>query len=721
MSRNNTNIFVELSNLLEKYILDEGPNAELFYYHQWFDAVFGKSYSKGMLANHHMGSGKTVLSMSVIDAAIAAGYNNIIFVAPSSLEENISKGIREYKEVTGRDIDREIISFVRRSHTAVKNISKGEREDMLVLDSAELSRNIRKLSKCLVVIDEVHLVMQSISNGSPSMVEFYELLMNSPDVRLLFMTGTLINSRPFELAPMFNLLDGTRIFPETRKQFMEAFWDSEAKAMKNKNKFQNRIAGLVSRIDTRALQLTSKDGKITKQESKSESMFPEQFGTKVIRIPMVGRQIGSYMIRREKELKEEVNRKVGRASAVTQNFGREDKKASTYMVRTRQCSNFAPPAEVEATYAADIPNNEKETRISTIMEKATPEDMISPKFVVIDQIIRKHKRQKGVVFSFFTGIGGTGSLAKFLTGPERDIEMPPLMEEKSLTVKYKCCGYTELTFNNKSPVGLGPKTFAILNGSVPQETKDRIIAIYNDPANDHSEQLAFIMIGSSESQGLDLKSGRWVIMMEPQFIDTIRQQLFTRVVRYGSHLRLDPLERNVQPYILLSIYPENFNATEYIKTQVQSKVGLSSEQLERGLAMSTDEIMYMRMTKNNDMIAPFQEAVDETSIECGVLKKYIPDKNCRMCAPDNRSLFTSIIRGQPPDRLFTYDIMEADPCQEYKTEEVDAVKISVGDIDYYYVKDAGEVTVYYHNKEKDVYEELAPTSPAYKTIIQKIK
>lgn len=725
LPRNNTNIFIEIKNLIDKYLLKGGEHDQMFYYQQWVALCFKHIDSKGVLLNHQMGSGKTLSAMLIIEIAKELGYDNVIYIAPSSLEENIDKGIREYKAITGRDIDRSIIKFVRRSHTIVKNISKGERDDSLVLDTSALSKNIRELGKCLLIIDEVHLVMQSISNGSPSMIEFYELVMNSPSVKLLFMTGTLINSRPFELAPMFNMLAGQRIFPEMRKQFMDAFWDRETKTMKNKNKFQNRIAGLVSRIDPRALQLTIDDaGNIIRRGSDSESMFPEQYPTIVMNIPMVGRQVGIYMIRREKEIKEDINRKIAKASAVSQRFGREEKQASTYMVRTRQCSNYSPPPEVEAIYAMDIPNNEKDKRITQFMdgiETRDPGAMVSPKFVVIDQLIRKHKNQKGLIFSFFTGIGGNGSLTKYLIGPERSIELPALMDEKSLTVQYKCCGYSQLEFDkNKSPINLGPKTFAVLNGSVEQSIKDRIIAIYNDPSNDHGEKLPILLIGSSESQGLDLKCGRYVIMMEPQFIDTIRQQLFTRVVRYASHMRLDPLERNVQPYILVATYPKNFDATSYISSQIESKVGLSAEQLEKGLVMTTDERMLKKMNSNNEMIQPFQDAVDETSIECNILRKYIPDLNCRMCAPDNRSLFTDEISGQPPERLFSYDLFEADPCQEYKTEEVDAIKVTVGKSDYYYVKDdtsPSGIVIYYHNKEKDLYEELLPSSPAYPTVL----
>lgn len=725
MQRNNTSMFVELKNLIEKHILNTGEYKELFYYQQWFNICFEKNYSKGIIANHHMGSGKTVLAMSVIDSALKAGYERIIFIAPSSLEGNLDKAIEEYKTITGQEIDRNVIKFVRRSHTIVKNVGKTGVEE-LTLDTSAVSQNITTLGRDLVIIDEVHLVMQSISNGSPAMVEFYELLMNSPNIRVLFLTGTLINSHPFELAPLFNILSGSRLFPETRKRFMESFWDPLERRVINKGKLQNRIAGLVSRIDTRALGLTTGDnGNIIKRTGTGDSMFPDELETKVMKIPMTGRQIGIYMIRREKEIKENINKKTGKSMAPSQSFGKEDKTSSTYRVRTRQCSNYAPPPAVEAIYAGDMLDKEKDAAINRIMDAATPDEMVSPKFVAIDQLARKHKNQKGLIFSFFANVGGNGALGKFLSGPEREIEMISVFDDGKQMDKYKCCGYQKLKFDNDGkPLNLGPKTYMIFNGSVRQEVKDRVLRIYNDANNDHGELLPLLMVGIGEIQGLDLKSVRYVIMMEPQYVDTIRKQLFTRAIRYASHTRLEPIERNVQPYILISTYPRNFDAVNYISTQIESHVGLSADQLSKGLEFTTDEHLYKIMQMNDGLIGPFQDAVYETSIECNVIKKYIPELQCRMCAPDNRSLFTDNIKGQPPDKLFAYDIHEPDPCQEYKTEEIDAIKITINESDYYYVKDQVSSTgfvIYYHNKDNDIYEELLPSSPAYQEIIKKIK
>ena len=731
MERNSTNFFSEVKHLLEQYVFtSESEWSELFYYQQWFRLCFEKNYSKGMIANHHMGSGKTILAAAIIDTALQMGYTKVFFIAPASLEGNIYKGLDEYEKLTGRTIDREIFKFIRRSYTAVKNISKRENEQEFTIDSSTIGKNITSIDKAIIIIEEAHMIMQSISNGSPGMIQLYDLIMNSPNTRVLMMTGTLVNTHPFELVPMFNLAAGEHIFPETRKIFMDAFWDRDKKEMINKNKFQNRIAGLISRIDPRALKLTIKDGKIINR-GEEENKFPEQFDTEIMRIPMSGRQAGLYMVRREKELKENFNRKIGEARATAMKFGRQDKQSSTYRVRTRQCSNYAPPSGIEALYAKETGYTQEQ--INAIMDNATPEELESPKFVAIDQLIRKHKNQKGIIYSQFTDIGGNGALGRYLSTSERKIKASIDANVKSasdIIREYTCCGYQLLKFDSSgNPTNLGPRTFAMLNGSVEENRYEAILSIYNDPSNDHGERLPFLLIGLREALGLDLKCVRYVIMMEPYFIYSLLLQLFARANRYASHLRLSALERNVQPYIMLSVYPLNFDTSKYISTQLETKVGLSALQLEQGLDTTTDEYIYNLMLTNRDKIDPFEHAAWEVAIECNILKDYIPDMHCKMCAPDNRRLYTDLLKGHPHEKLFHYDLGEADPCQEFVTAEIDATKVTIkdsndGDIDYYYVKNPVSptgVSIYYHNKDKDLYEEIFPSSPAYATILERIK
>lgn len=733
LTRNSTNFPSQITKLLEDYLQNGQLKAGLFYYQELTRYYFKMNITKGFVANHIMGSGKTKTALSIIDAAIAEGITRIIYVAPLSLEGSLSREVGEYNSLMGSTLSDEQFKFIARSHTVVKNITKKESSDSeFAIETNAFSSNLREIKgKGLVIIDEAHLVMQSISNGSPGMVEFYDLLMNSPEIRIVMLTGTIINSRPFELSPMLNLVSGERILPETEKTFMDAFWDRENKLIRNKNKLQNRAMGLISRIDQDAIQLKYENGKleaIAPTAKGTASLFPELYETAVIRVPMSGRQVGVYMIRREKELKEELGKKAIKTNKThTEKFSRSDKESSTYMVRTRQCSNYAPPPAIEVLYSSDSGYDTKD--IKAVMDRALPEELESPKFIMIDQIMQKHNRQKGIIYSQFVDIGGNGALSLYLQSQERNIESNSnFNNDPTKLSKYRCCGYQLLKFDsNKKPINLSPRTFAMLNGTVKDPYYNLILEIYNSPENDHGELLPYLLVGTREGLGLDLKCCRFIVMMEPYFIYSFYTQLLARARRYGSHLRLDPKEQDVQPYILLASYPQNFEVNDYVKSQADIKAVLTDEQMLKGLADTTDEKIYRIMLNNLRLNKPFIEACDEIGIECNLLKKYFPERNCRMCAPNSMRLYTELIKGQSPEKLLNYDLREDDPCQAFETEQIDAKRVTVktpdGDIDYFYVVDPSSAQgfgIYYYDKDKDLYEELFASSPAYHLVLKNL-
>ncbi len=64
------------------------------------------------------------------------------------------------------------------------------------------------LENSLVIIDESHNFSNSVTNGSKNAVKLYELLMNTKNVKIIFLTATPIINEPFELTPIFNLING---------------------------------------------------------------------------------------------------------------------------------------------------------------------------------------------------------------------------------------------------------------------------------------------------------------------------------------------------------------------------------------------------------------------------------------------------------------------------------------------------------------------------------
>lgn len=697
LDRHITNFPSYLKTAITEYRMqDDKMEKFLFYYQQWMIFAFENNLSKGIMLNHHMGAGKTITAIAIADVALSGKVringnpiDSVYFMGPPSLKKNFFDSIQKYNELTGRNVDPAKFTFLKKSYTATKNISRNERKDEFnALSGKNLKNitNVKILENRLIIIDEAHQVNQLISNGSEGFIEFYDLLMRSPNIRIVMLTGTIINSKPFELVPMLNLLSGETLFPENHKVFMEMFWNSETKQMINKNKFQNRIFGLVSRIDPNVLDLDISTGKM----KNNVSNYPELYEEIVRQVPMSMRQFSIYRSRREEEVKEKDQEFASKGASGR--FSKGDKAATTYRVRTRQCSNFAPPADIEIVLGKQGFTVED---YDAILAKATPVEKESPKFWECDKIIKQHKNQKGIIYSQFVGIGGNGALAYFLE-----------------THGYKRFVYEEYKKGDK----LVPhKTFAMLNGQVDEKEYSAILDIFNSDDNFHGETIFLLLIGTREALGLDLKCVRFGIMLEPFWTWSLYLQFIHRMKRYLSHVKLPAAERNCQPYILLAVYPENVN-DEIRKLP--------------GFATTTDEAIYKIMVDNKLLTTPFADAVFEVSIECLILQDLFKEMKCRICAPNNARLYTAPSKiNNDPEKLLHYDILEPDPCQELQTETIKAEKIEITGEDgikmeFYYVADKSAVSgfrIYKFVPEKDLYEELFSGLPIFKIILNKIK
>jgi hypothetical protein len=129
--------------------------------------------------------------------------------------------------------------------------------------------------------------------------------------------------------------------------------------------------------------------------------------------------------------------------------------------------------------------------------------------------------------------------------------------------------------------------------------------------------------------------------------------------------------------------------------------------------MTIDERLYAVSIAKRSIIEEFSTMLKEISLEC-VINDY---KNCRMCAPDNNSLFTN-----PED--IAVDIELVDPCNTITETEVVAQEISYNGVTYYYIRDASSVfgyKIFIYNKELDGYVELAESYRDYINILDIIK
>lgn len=154
---------------------------------------------------------------------------------------------------------------------------------------------------------------------------------------------------------------------------------------------------------------------------------------------------------------------------------------------------------------------------------------------------------------------------------------------------------------------------------------------------------------------------------------------------------------------MLSVYPDN----------VDEKIANSRE-----TKLTTDEHLYKSMEYDKIMSDEFKKAVAEVAVECKFVQQKNPDHICRVCAPNNKQLYTSDMNS---NQAIEYDCNRIDPCDLRAKETVQAIIVNFNDSEYYAVADDSKYGYLIYYKIGDEYEELLPSSPMFAGIIKAIQ
>lgn len=476
LNRNNTDFPIELFEILKKQPIGTDPKYAFLKYWQDLCRLFVTKVdigSRGLLVQHQMGFGKSILAIALSVELLETGKTMIILA--KSLQGNMRDQIKKYVFLRGQhDPDfapgkmspaaleawiTEHFSFVSLNAgnmmTQVTTCVNQQSEIDAALESrlGRIVDHAVSLDGLNIVVDEAHHLFRMISNGSKNGLAFYDSAKKS-DAKMFFLTGTPVASDPFEVVPCFNLLSGTpfSLFPETYEEFNRLFVDPTSKQLANKGKYQNRIMGLVTSISiydeigANAIHATQTAEVIADLRAK----FPVEFPLIVRKVHMTQEQWVLYQLARENEA-EESKRSSGdkfgfkvSADAPRAHSARMTKPkshaASTYKVKSRQLSNFCAASQ------------QKERNPSMI------NDPSSPKFDAMYEEINSRPNQLGIVYSQFIGVGGLGVFARFLetkgwvaanylgvyteeeaveipTAQEEVVEIPSAQEEPAVTVQ----------------------------------------------------------------------------------------------------------------------------------------------------------------------------------------------------------------------------------------------------------------------------------------------
>lgn len=515
---------------------------------------FLKSQNRGLLILHGTGSGKSLTAIAI--AEHLKKYKECVLIAPKSLHDNFKKELERY----GSKVDVSRYKFV--SSNASNMIDKLETttDELTGVDIKSL-----RLDNKLILIDEAHNLLVGMANGSKNATALYDLLMKAKDCRIVMLTASGIINNIFEIVPALNICKGpiktedgewTTLLPESSEDFSRYFIDEKEMKLKNINKLQNRIAGLVSYkgdlFERKVLSFYPMlNTKIVKEH------YPDRLPLKLIPIHMSNQQYGAYEQAREKERLETRNAIVGSGvgkgkriilSKYVDIKGGELKKSSifgkstSYRIKSRQISNVYQPEGIDLNDNIEI---------------------YSPKIYSIGKKIKAGV--KTLIYSNFVQAGIT-PMASYL----------------------EHIGYKRYNPNNKSEEGIHG-CYGIYSGEVSPEDRTATLQEYNKP----NSPLTILLISSSGAEGLSTKGTRIVHILEPYWNFERSLQVMARGIRYKSHEHLPEKERNVQVYIYLAVAPKDVKTIEkttdlYLFTSAASKYEINQEMIKLMASVSVE-------------------------------------------------------------------------------------------------------------------------------------
>ena len=637
LEKNLTNFPSELNKLLET--LDkEINNQTLFDYQKYIFNYLVFTDARGILLFHSVGSGKTLTSISIAEEFRKLGQD-IIILSSKSLQNNYKKEIKTYLDLINdnklsEDEINNIINQYKFVTSNAKNMIQSLDDKLTSFLSKYKEDSTIKLENKVIIIDEAHNLFNSIVNGSKIANEFYDIIMNTKKIKLIFLTGTPIINNPFEIAIAFNMLHGVieskndknyyTILPEYFSDFQKYFIDLNSNKIKNEEKFKNRIFGLVSYYGDMYNNVV-KSIKEELKESKIKENYPDRLPIKIETIEMSLLQNIEYIKAREIE-KKETSKFYGKNEIIGIGIFKEKNAVSTsYRIKSRQLSNIY------------IPDNNKLELYNF--------NKYSPKICAIFNNIKKN--QISLVYSTFLEYG----LLAFVK----------YLELNNYTLYSTAESTTELHY-------------AIFSGQQSTEERENIIKICNSEENKYGKLISILLISKSGAEGLDLKNIRSVHIMEPYWNYSLIEQIIARAVRYNSHNMLPVVEQNVQTYIYLSDYNSKYLETEKKKIVENSK---KTKQIDK-IEFTTDINIFKNAIKNQELIQQFLKVIASTSIECNFLNNKNNNNlgvnfDCFNCISNNKQLYYIDLEK---------DMVLSNPC--IKTNKIKAEEIIINGEKYYY-------------------------------------
>ncbi|MBL4818943.1 MAG: DEAD/DEAH box helicase family protein [Deltaproteobacteria bacterium] len=540
------------------------------------DYLLAHSEQKGLLVNHHMGTGKTYLAIG-----FAEHFPNtpIIVMAPRFIEGHWFEHMRRF---------------------GVKN---QDRFEFISYQEAPQKLANRDLSNSIVILDEIHNLVQYLKSSNPEKnkqyVDLYLKIQKSK--RVLGLTGTPIYSSEHDIGVLLNLVSGEELLPFNEEEFKVQFtevvpWRSFWRGYFTESIIVRNATPMVYGAFAGSLFL---------------SPFAMMGG---MLVGIIGYPIVNALVPLEKYHLRRLD--ASKLSEMTQKYVsyyslNEDKKEDYPKQKRHSVDVDYNPWQFEF-FLKFAEFNLAEEELNLLLREE--DSKVNREYIRINSTtLQKQLR----------GVPGAG----------RDIGNLGLQPSKFKQIIQKIGKQKTVVYSNYFENGiqlfaqyLDERDYAgkygILLPWMKASEFSELVARYN------SGELQILLLHPEVKEGISLKGTRQFHVMEPVLNATTLEQIIARAVRYRSHSDLPEKERKVDVYLWKSVLGgfnlKNFELRKqnwlkrYRELSDWSDFGRGIVQIDKNYDFkmySPDEYASLKVNDLKENIEVFKEVLKESSVE----------------------------------------------------------------------------------------------------------
>jgi len=607
------------------------------------DYFLNKSKYKGLLLYHRLGSGKSCSSILVADEMIEkAKVTNVYILTPGSLRQNF---IEEYCDKCGID-----------SKTLKKFYT-------FITTNYAVGNKLPDFNNSLVVIDEIHNLINGVKNQSTHATLIYNALMES-NCRILALTGTPVYNFIWEWPILGNLLKPGE-FPNILKggkldeiAFTKLFIVDKDNNVSPKDPkwFSVKMRGIVSYFP-----------------GESGGLYPEVIHEDPIQIQMTIPQNAEYWNiatwEQNTRLKGQPDKSMMRSNPAKYYKALNDYIVASKYIMSRMRSNFYYPEEYRSSTKSEC--RDEIDHVGEITKYRYKSSELGPtrKFFA-DQLQEEFESE------YLTGKDNSKAITKEVAKEIKDKVDAKLAKhlikenvqeiigwiDKKLFNKHQLTDvYSRKVaviisnivrnwkakhmvftfFKTKAGVNMihalfkmcGVRT-AIYSGDISDSQRREILKDFNAEKNRYGDKIKVLLVTEAGAEGINLLETQHIHIMESSTREMKIQQAIGRVVRFRSHMvegrkPMPKSEQVVHVWRYWSVSdPEPFTVTRTVTNDDGS-----SEKKEKVIINKTcvDEILYNKGRISVNIIQNFLRLIKEQSVtyydrsteKIGILADYV--------------------------------------------------------------------------------------------------